>query len=214
MPLAVLLALRWIPPPTTSFMLQARFGGVGDRPACATVAYRWISSERMSDHVKMAVIASEDQRFAEHWGLDLESIGEALQDGDDGGRMRGASTISQQVTKNLFLWPGRSWIRKGTEAYLTLLLEFAWPKQRILEAYLNIAQFGPCTFGVAAASKHFFGIEPAALSARRAALLAAVLPNPALLKADRPSAYVEDRVQWIESQMRQLGGARYLDQLR
>ncbi len=214
MPLALLLVMRWVPPPTSSFMLQARFGGVGEGPACGKVAYRWVPWDKISDRVKLAVIASEDQRFAEHWGFDLESIGDALQAGDEDGRLRGASTISQQTAKNLFLWPAHSWIRKGLEAYLTVLLEFAWPKQRILETYLNIAQFGHCTFGVAAASRNFFGTQPGALSARHGALLAAVLPNPLVLKIGRPSAYVEHRVQWIESQMRHLGGAQYLQQLR
>lgn len=212
-PVAVVLALRWVAPPTSAFMLQARFGGLGDEPSCARVAYRWVSWPRISEHAKLAVIAAEDQRFARHWGLDLESIGDAIEDRGDGAPMRGASTISQQVVKNLFLWPGRSWLRKGAEAYLALVLELTWPKQRILEVYLNVAQFGPCTFGVGAASRGFFGVAPSALSRRQAALLAAVLPNPVALRADRPSSYVEDRVQWIQGQMRQLGGARYLERL-
>ena len=212
-PLAVLLVLRWLPAPTSSFMLQARFGGLGDGAICRRVAYQWVAWEQISDRTKMAVIASEDQRFADHWGFDFESIGDALQEGDDGGRLRGASTISQQTAKNLFLWPAHSWFRKGLEAYFTVLLELSWPKQRILETYLNIAQFGPCTFGVAAAAKQYFGTSAAALDARRSALLAAVLPNPLALRVDHPSPYLERRVQWIESQMRHLGGARYLQEL-
>lgn len=212
LPAAPILLLRWLPPPTTSFMLQARYGGLGDAPACAAMSYRWVPWERISEHAKMAVIAAEDQRFARHWGIDLASISDALQDRDRGA-VRGASTISQQVAKNLFLWPGRSLIRKGLEAYTALLLELGWPKQRILEVYLNVAQFDACRFGVAAAAEDLFGVAPHRLSSRQAALLAAVLPNPSRLHAERPSAYVRDRARWIEAQMRQLGGGRYLDQL-
>ena len=212
LPLGPILVLRWLPPPTSSFMLQARFGGLADAAPCRAVVYRWVPWQGISEHAKMAVIASEDQRFAWHWGIDLQSIGEVLQD-REGGSLRGASTISQQVAKNLFLWPGRSWLRKSMEAYLTLLLEISWPKQRILEMYLNVAQFDRCAFGVAAASERFFDVEPAQLNARSAALLAAVLPNPVRLRADPPSDYVDGRAWWIESQMRQLGGASYLEQL-
>lgn len=212
LPLGPILVLRWWPPPTTAFMLQARFGGLADAAPCGAVAYRWVPWQDISEHAKMAVIASEDQRFAWHWGIDLQSIGEVLQD-SEGGSMRGASTITQQVAKNLFLWPGRSWLRKSMEAYVTLLLEASWPKQRILEVYLNVAQFDGCTFGVAAASESFFDVGPAQLNPRRAALLAAVLPNPVRLRADSPSDYVDGRAGWIESQMRQLGGASYLEQL-
>lgn len=213
LPLVPLLVLRWVPPPTSAFMLQARLVGLGEAKACSALNHRWVSWKRISDPAKLAVVASEDQRFAVHWGIDLQSIGNALDERDDGGRLRGASTISQQVAKNLFLWPGRSWVRKSLEAYLTLLVELTWSKQRILEVYLNIAQFGACTFGVGAAAEQFFHRPAAQLSARQAALLAAVLPNPTRLRADRPSNYVEDRVQWIQGQMRQLGGAAYLNQL-
>lgn len=210
LPLAAVLALRWLPPPSTAFMLQARYGGLGGSDACDSVAYRWLPWEQIPDHAKMAVIAAEDQRFAAHWGFDLESIGDALRDRD---ARRGASTITQQVAKNLFLWPGRSWLRKGLEAYLATLLELGWPKQRILETYLNVAQFGPCVFGVAAAAEELFGVSPQRMSSRQSALLAAVLPNPVRMQAHRPSDYVHGRARWVQEQAQQLGGARYLDDL-
>lgn len=213
LPLLILLPLRWLPPPTSSFMLQAKVAGLGEAGACPELHYQWVPWQGISDQAKLAVIASEDQRFAQHWGIDLQSIGNALQESDQTGRLRGASTISQQVAKNLFLWSGRSWLRKSMEAYLALLMELAWPKQRILEVYLNIAQFDTCTFGVQAAASRFFQRDPARLTSRQGALLAAVLPSPARLRADRPSTYVEQRVAWIQAQMRQLGGASYLDQL-
>lgn len=212
LPLVPLLVLRWLPPPTSAFMLQARFGGLGDAPACEVVHQRWLAWEQIPEHAKMAVVAAEDQRFAHHWGIDLESVADALREGQDGS-MRGASTISQQVSKNLFLWPGRSWLRKSLEAYLTVWMELIWPKQRILEVYLNIAQFDDCVFGVAAASERLFGVSPQRLRLGQAALLAAVLPNPARLHADRPSDYVRERARWIEGQVRQLGGGSYLDRL-
>ena len=143
-------------------------------------------------------------RPVDHFGLDLVAIRKAVDEQEQRGYLRGASTISQQVAKNLFLWPGRSWLRKGLEAYVTVLIEMFWPKQRILEVYLNVAQFGDKTFGVGAASRRFFGKRASALSAREAALLAAVLPNPARMRADRPSPYVRQRARWIQGQMRRL----------
>lgn len=204
--LVPIVLLRWVPPPTTAFMFQARHGGLGDAPACRRVDYQWVGWGAISRQAKLAVLASEDQRFADHWGLDLGAIQEAVAEGMDGGRVRGASTITQQLAKNLFLWPERSWLRKGLDAYLAVLLELGWSKQRILEVYLNTVQFGPCTFGVEAAAQAFFGAKAAELNARQAALLAAVLPNPRLLRAHRPSDYLEQRVAWIQGQMHRLGG--------
>lgn len=197
---------RWVPPPTTAFMLQARHGGLGDAPACRAVDYRWADWAAISGHAKLAVVASEDQRFPQHWGLDVGAIQDAVADGIGSGRIRGASTITQQLAKNLFLWPERSWLRKGLDAYLAVLLELGWTKQRILEVYLNTAQFGACTFGVEAAAQRFYGRSAAELDARQAALLAAVLPNPRVLRAHRPSAYLEERAAWIQTQMKGLGG--------
>lgn len=203
------LAWRWLDPVTTSFIVQRKVSEVLAGGNARDIEHRWVNANAISGHMAIAVIASEDQRFREHWGFDLESIQDAIEDRKNGGRMRGASTISQQVAKNLLLWPGRSWLRKGLEAYVTVLIEAFWPKERILEVYLNVAQFGDKTFGVGAASRRFFGKHPSQLTAREAALLAAVLPNPVRLRADDPSPYVRSRVRWIRSQMRRLGGAAY-----
>ena len=156
----------------------------------------------------LAVIASEDQKFPTHWGFDVAAIESVLDNSDS--RMRGASTLSQQTAKNLFLWDGRSWIRKGLEAGLTVGIETVWTKRRILTVYLNIAEFGPGIFGVEAASQHYFHKPASRLTAADAALLAAVLPNPIRYRAAAPSGYVRSRQQWILRQMRQLGGEGFL----
>jgi monofunctional biosynthetic peptidoglycan transglycosylase len=148
-----------------------------------------------------------------HWGFDFASIADAVEEHGEKGRLRGASTITQQVARNLFLWQGRSFLRKGLEAYCTVLLELLWPKRRILEVYLNIAEFGEGNFGVGAASQAFFGKHPIELRPSEAALLAAVLPNPNRLRVRNPSAYVRGRAAWVESQMAQLGGLAYLKDL-
>jgi monofunctional biosynthetic peptidoglycan transglycosylase len=169
---------------------------------------------RISPHVRLAVVAAEDQKFPDHHGFDVAAIRSVVEsrlaDGADGAAMRGASTISQQVAKNLFLWPGRSWLRKGMEAGLTLLIEALWTKRRILEVYLNVAQFGDDVYGVEAAARINFGKGADALTVHEAALMAAVLPNPVRLRIARPSAYVRERQRWILRQMRQLGGPGYL----
>ena len=195
--------LRWIDPPTSAFMLQ-------HRDVCSRVEYGWIDKPDISPNILLAVIVSEDQRFLWHSGFDFDSIADAIEERLFEGKIRGASTITQQTAKNLFLWPGKSLLRKGLEAWFTVWIEWLWPKQRILEVYLNVAQFGPCTFGVRAASWRFFGRAPAHLGVAEGALLAAVLPNPVRLKAHRPSEYVLGRVDWILEQQDLLGGRRYL----
>jgi monofunctional biosynthetic peptidoglycan transglycosylase len=175
-----------------------------------TLHYRWTPWDQVATTLPIALVAAEDQKFPRHRGFDLAAIQSALADADDGERLRGASTISQQVAKNLFLWNGRSFVRKGLEAYFTVLIEALWPKRRILEMYMNIAEFGPGIYGAGAASERFFHTSPAHLTAAQAALLAAVLPNPTRLRVDRPSAYVQRRAAWIQRQARQLGGAGYL----
>jgi monofunctional biosynthetic peptidoglycan transglycosylase len=192
-----ILALRWIPPVTTSFMLRQQLSS-----RCDGIEYDWVSRREIAPAVFLAVIAAEDQRFASHGGFDFDAIGDALE--TRGKRPRGASTISQQVAKNLFLWPGRSWLRKAAEAWLTIWIEALWPKARILEVYVNVAQLGPCTFGVAAAGRRFFGKEPGRLGPDEAALLAAVLPNPERRSAATPSARVRERAAWIRSQARKV----------
>lgn len=206
---AIVLALRWLDPPTTAFMLRERVAlAQSERPT--KIAHRWVEWQEISRHAKVAVIAAEDQRFPDHFGFDLDSINEALVDMERGRRVRGASTISQQVAKNLFLWPGQSWVRKGLEAYFTALIELLWPKQRILEVYLNVAEFGRGIFGIGAASETFFGKPAARLTAPEAALLAAVLPSPKRMRVIAPSPYVRSRQDWILSQMRALGGVTLL----
>ena len=205
------LAWRWIDPVTTSFILQRKAAELIAGGNARDVEHTWVAWDAISPQAGIAVIASEDQRFAEHWGFDLDSIRDAIEERRSGGRLRGASTITQQVAKNLFLWSGGGWVRKGLEAYVTVLIEMFWSKQRILEVYLNVAQFGDRTFGVGAASRRFFAKRPSALNAREAALLAAVLPNPVRMRVDDPSPYVQSRARWILGQMRRFGGA---DRLR
>ena len=207
------LCLRWIPPPTSALMVEKRLAHlVGGKPH-RSIRYRWVNWEVISPEMRLAVVAAEDQNFPHHWGFDVESILDALQKKGKKRRLRGASTITQQVARNLFLWPGRSYLRKGLEAYFTVLLELLWPKRRILEVYLNVVEFGDGTYGVSAAAKTFFGRKPADLTRQEAALLAAVLPNPIRFDARRPSAYVQERVRWIEEQMAQLNGPAYLRDL-
>lgn len=200
----VVLPFRWIDPPTTAFMLQDKSGRV-------PVLHEWLDWMYVRGAAPIAVVASEDQKFAQHFGFDLKSIRNSMDDYDDGAPLRGASTISQQVAKNLYLWPGKSFLRKGIEAYFTVLVEASWSKRRILEIYLNIAEFGPGIYGVAAASEFYFGKAPTNLSDADAALLAAVLPNPKQLRVDQPSPYVRERQRWIMQQMRRLQREQWLD---
>jgi monofunctional biosynthetic peptidoglycan transglycosylase len=170
----------------------------------------WVAMDDISSPMALAVMAAEDQKFPEHWGFDVDAIQSVLDSDKDGGKMRGASTLSQQTAKNLFLWDGRSWIRKGLEAGLTVGIETVWTKRRILTVYLNIVEFGDGVFGVEQAAQHFFHKPASKLTASQAALLAAVLPNPHLFKVNAPSAYVIRRQQWILRQMSQLGGESFL----
>lgn len=207
--LAVLI-LRFVPPLTSAMMIEDWLGAKlgGDRSF--TLRYRWAPWDHVAKALPIALVAAEDQKFPFHHGFDFDAIQSAIAAADDGERLRGASTISQQVAKNLFLWNGRSFARKGLEAYFTVLLETLWPKRRILEVYLNIAEFGDGIYGAAAASDHFFRVGPAQLDAGQAALLAAVLPNPLRLRVEKPTGYVLRRAAWIQRQANQLGGAAYL----
>ncbi len=201
------LCLRWIPPPTSAFMMEKRIANLFRGEPQPVIRYRWIRWASIPPQLRLAVVASEDQKFPHHWGFDFESIANAVEHEGPRGRLRGASTITQQVARNLFLWQGRSIVRKALEAYFTVVLEALWPKRRILEVYLNIAEFGEGTYGVFTATQTFFGKRPTELQAQEAALLAAVLPNPARLHVRNPSAYVRERAGWIEEQMAQLGPA-------
>jgi monofunctional glycosyltransferase len=204
------LLLRWIPPLSSAFMVEARIEALRAGDKDYRTDYQWVSLERISSSAAIAVIASEDQTFPFNYGFDFHSIRGAVQAAQRGRRLRGASTISQQVARNLFLWPGRSFVRKGIEAYFTVLLQALWPKDRILEVYLNVAQFGRGIYGVEAAARRFYHEPAARLTASQAALLAAVLPNPVHWHVDRPSRFVAWKQQWILGQMRNLGGAAYL----
>ncbi|HEX6995889.1 MAG TPA: monofunctional biosynthetic peptidoglycan transglycosylase [Gammaproteobacteria bacterium] len=204
---ALVASLRYVDPPVTAMMLQQAVPIRAQKHA-------WAPRSSISIEAAHAVIASEDQRFLVHNGFDVEQIKRAVETYRAGGDLRGASTITQQVAKNLFLWSGRSFVRKGIEAYFTLLIEAMWPKERILEVYLNVAELGEGIFGVEAAAQTYFGTSAAALGAEQAALLAAVLPNPKVLRVDAPSAYVRSRQAWILGQMRRLradGHYRELD---
>ncbi len=209
----VLVSLRWIAPPCSAFMIIRQFERWLPSSDVPPIHYTWVDREQISPNLLLAVIAAEDQHFPDHWGFDFTAISRAMEYNSRSSKMRGASTISQQTAKNLFLWSGRSYLRKGLEAVLTLFLELLWSKERILEVYLNIAEFGDGIYGVHAASSRFFGKSPMQLSRYEAALLAGVLPSPRHLHADRPSRYLRSRAQWITSQMRNLNGARYLQRL-
>lgn len=195
--LGAVAALRFVDPPTTAVMLLQP-GRLGE------LEYTWVGRDQISWNAARAVIASEDQRFAEHHGIDFVQLDRALADYRGGDNLRGASTITQQVAKNVFLWQGRSFLRKALEAYFAVLIEMCWTKERILEVYLNVAEFGPQVFGVEAASREYFRSNAAKLNATDAALLAAVLPNPLALRAARPSDYVRERQRFIASQVRVL----------
>jgi monofunctional glycosyltransferase len=206
------LTLRWVAPPTTAVIMERRIAswlsGHSYKVDCT-----WTPWNQISPSAAMAVIAAEDQNFATHHGFDFESIENAIDQHERGRRLRGASTLSQQVAKNLFLWPGRSFIRKGLEAYFTVLIELTWSKRRILEVYLNIVELGDGVFGFEAAGRCYFRKPAARLSSEESALLAAVLPNPLRFKANRPTEYVKSRRAWILNQMDQLGGTAYLRRL-
>lgn len=210
---AMVLFLRWVPPCTSAVMISGHLERLFSSQKRGAIRYHWVPLEYISPYMRLAVVASEDQLFPQHRGFDFESIQKALETQRRGGRLRGASTITQQVAKNLFLWTGRSYVRKGLEAYFTILLESFWSKNRILEVYLNIAEFGDGIYGVGAASETYLKKSASKLTRRDAALLAAVLPNPKRFKVRNPSSYVMERRYWIQQQMELLGGVGYLKDL-
>ena len=218
LPLAFVLAtvlqvllLRWIPPLTSAFMMERWLSATLHREPDLHLHYRWRSWSRISPNLPIALVAAEDQKFPFHHGFDFDAINKAMEYNGRGRRIRGASTISQQVAKNLFLWSGRSYLRKGLEAWYTVLIEAMWPKRRILEVYVNIAEFGDGVYGAEAAAQQFFRKPAARLSLSESARLAAVLPSPHRYNARNPSGYVQRRANWIERQVRHLGGASYLN---
>ncbi|RPE04568.1 monofunctional biosynthetic peptidoglycan transglycosylase [Candidatus Pantoea deserta] len=205
---AGIVLFAFLPVPFSAVMAERQIGAWLRGDFHYVAHSDWVGQDDIAPWMGLAVIASEDQKFPQHWGFDVDAIESAL--GSEGERMRGASTLSQQTAKNLFLWDGRSWVRKGLEAGLTVGIETVWTKRRILTVYLNIAEMGPGVFGVEAASQRYFHKPASRLTMAEAALLAAVLPNPIRFRADAPSGYVRQRQQWIMRQMRQLGGEGFL----
>ena len=205
--------LRFVDPPASAFMLARQGEALRKGDWGFRVAYDWRDLDDISPYLPLAVIAAEDQNFAAHSGFDLEAIEKAIEHNARGKRMRGGSTISQQVAKNLFLWQGRSWARKGLEAWYTLLIELMWPKRRILEVHVNVAEFGDGIYGAQAAARSYWDKDASRLSPEQSARLAAVLPAPRRYSAVKPGPYVQRRAAWIQRQMRQLGGRGYLEQL-
>jgi len=198
------LYLKWFPPVTTPLMVMRAFEGTS---RASGIYCRWVAYNDISDNAKVAVIAEEDQKFASHGGFDYEAIQKALKHNGKSKRVHGGSTISQQVAKNIFLWNGRSWLRKGLEVYFTFLIEHIWGKERILQMYLNIAEMGDGVFGVGAVADTYFHSSAARLTAPQAALIAAVLPNPRLYRIQNPSGYTLRRQARILRAMKKIGGA-------
>jgi len=207
--LLLVLGLRFLPPPTSAFMLARQFEALRHGESQFVLKHTWRPLAQLPDTLVLAVIAAEDQRFPTHHGFDFEQLQKVLEDSSDK-PLRGASTISQQLAKNLFLWSGRSFVRKGLEAWFTALIEVSWPKRRIVEVYLNVVEFGDGIYGAEAAAQTFFQRPAKRLSTAQSARLAAVLPSPRRFHAARPSAYVQRRQRWIEQQMQQLGGTSYI----
>jgi monofunctional biosynthetic peptidoglycan transglycosylase len=194
MPVALVLAFRFIAPPATPLMIGTL---LSDGP----VAHRWVPLDEISPNLVRAVIAAEDGKFCSHFGFDMEAIDKAFDSNAAGGRLRGASTISQQTAKNLFLLQDRTWTRKAVEAYFTALIEGLWPKRRIMETYLNVAEWGPRRFGAEAAAQGNFGKPAAELSQLEAARLATILPSPRRYRADAPGPYVARQSQVIAARI-------------
>lgn len=207
------ISLRWINPPRSSFMVQRQIEAWWNEEENFELKYEWADWENISGYAKIAAITSEDQRFAEHWGIDMEQVRKAIEESKRGEDLRGASTITQQTAKNLYLWPAQSYFRKGIEAYFAVLLELLWSKKRILEMYLNIAEFGDGIYGVEAASARYFNTLPANLSMSQSALLVTALPNPKRYNLANPSGYMIERRNWNLQYMMYLGNQAYLQKL-
>lgn len=202
------LLFKFVNPPITPFMLVKYFENSSN-----TIQKDWVSYDEMSPNLPLAVMAAEDQKFLDHYGFDVEAIEKALDNNKKGKKVRGASTISQQTAKNVFLTPSRSWFRKGLETYFTFLIESFWSKKRILEVYLNVIEQGDGIYGVQASAIIHFNKDAKKVSQSQAALMAAVLPNPIKFKISNPSTYVRSRQYWISRQMNNMGGVSLLKKL-
>lgn len=203
------LIYRFVPPPFTYLMLQRLVEQKIDGESLK-LKKNWVDIEHISPYLVRAVIASEDQHFNEHWGFDLEALQKAYKHNQKSKKVKGGSTISQQVAKNVFLWPGRSYIRKGLEAYFTILIEITWSKKRIMEIYLNEIEMGNGIYGAEAAAQQYFHKPAKSLSKRESALIAAVLPNPIKWSPAKPNAYIQRREYRILRAMRYVGKPNYL----
>ena len=205
------VVLRFIDPPFSSVMALRQLEAWGQGDWGYRIHYQWRDLDAMAASVPISLVAAEDQQFPQHNGFDLKAIEKALDHNAKGKRLRGGSTISQQVAKNVFLWQGRSWLRKGLEAWYTVLIEALWPKQRILEMYANVAEFGDGVYGVQAAAQRYWRKDAAKLTPAESARLAAVLPSPRRYSATNPGPFVQRRAAWIQRQARQLGGPGYVE---
>jgi monofunctional biosynthetic peptidoglycan transglycosylase len=203
----MVLMYRWLNPPMTTVMLEKWWQS---EHSSYDIRQTWLDWDALPANVALAVVTSEDQNFLNHHGVDLNAIYRAIKASAEGNNLRGASTITQQVAKNLYLWTGRSWIRKGLELWFSLLIEVLWPKQRILEMYLNIAEWGEGVFGIEAASYYYFGRSSAQLTDYQAALLACALPSPLRFNPGSPSSYLKSRAHWNLQQQSKLGGTTWL----
>ena len=210
--LALVMLFSVLPVPYSAYILQQKVYHLFASERY-DIQKKWVSLDQIAWQMQMAVIASEDQTFESHFGIDLNAIQRALIRNGKSKKVVGASTISQQTVKNMFLWHGQSWIRKGIELPMTLVVENVWGKARILEVYLNVAEFGDGIFGVEAAARHFFNKSANQLSLQEAALLAASLPNPQVYRVNKPGPTMRKRQAWIMRQVNNLGGKNYLEKL-
>ena len=199
--IVVTIVYRFVPVPVTPLMIQRYFEMEDGK-----IDKDWKSLEEISDNMPLAIVTAEDQKFEEHYGFDLEAIEKAVKYNEKhkGKKVKGASTISQQTAKNVFLWPGRSWVRKGLEVYFTFLIELFWSKERIMEVYLNVIEMGPGVYGTEAAAQHYFNKSAAKLTRSEAASIAAILPNPIRWSASKPTPYIIKKRNWILRHMKQI----------
>lgn len=198
--IASVIIYRWVPVPVTPLMLIRGVEQMGDGKG-VTMEHDWVSLKEISPKLQLAVVCSEDQNYLKHFGFDIGAIKKAMEENEEGKRIRGGSTITQQTAKNVFLWQGRSYLRKGLEAWFTLLIEVFWSKERIMEVYLNSIEMGNGIYGAEAAAQHWFHKSAKKLTKDEAAAIAAILPNPLRLKANPASTYVNNRKAWIKQQM-------------
>ncbi|MCF1750469.1 monofunctional biosynthetic peptidoglycan transglycosylase [Mariniradius sediminis] len=195
---------RFVPVPITPLMVIRLWEQAWDEKKDIRLTKDWVSMSKISRHMPQAVVAAEDQKFLDHWGFDMEAMEKAWQGNKRGKRIKGASTITQQTAKNVFLWPDRNFVRKGLEAYFTLLIELLWSKERIMEVYLNVIEMGDGIYGIEAAAQTYFKKPAAKLNRSEAAVIAAVLPNPRRWNPSRPTGYIRGRQSWIMRQMNNL----------